>query len=163
MSDDHSVFDAEVNAFVDWCDSHHLDLNVSKTKEMVIDYRRKNKTDAPPCVIKGQTVERVGVYKYLGTIVDDKLSFHENTQAIHTKCRQRLNILFQLRSFMVSSKILQRCYNAYIQSVLTFSIVCWFGSVTGKERMKLNGIVSLCEKVIGIKLDRLATVYNDRT
>ena len=60
-----------------WCDEHHLDLNVSKTKEMVVDYRRSKKTTVPPCVIKDQTVERVSEYKYLGTIVDDKLNFEK--------------------------------------------------------------------------------------
>ena len=29
--------------FVDWCDSNHLVLNVTKTKEMVIDFRKQTK------------------------------------------------------------------------------------------------------------------------
>ena len=31
----------EVMFFVDWCDSNHLVLNVTKTKEMVIDFHKQ--------------------------------------------------------------------------------------------------------------------------
>ena len=54
-----------LNDFIAWCDSAHLHLNVSKMKDMVIDYRRKS----PPTqvtAINGQPVEVVGSYKYLG-------------------------------------------------------------------------------------------------
>ena len=43
-----------------------LDLNVSKTKEMVIDFKR-NQTDIPPLFIQDKEVERVNEYKYLGS------------------------------------------------------------------------------------------------
>lgn len=56
-----------------WCDKAFLQLNVAKTKDMVIDFRSK-----PPAVqltiIKGQVVEGVETYKYLGTIIDKKLT-----------------------------------------------------------------------------------------
>ena len=31
----------EVKSFVNWCDANHLVLNISKTKEMIIDFRKK--------------------------------------------------------------------------------------------------------------------------
>ena len=57
-----------LNYFIAWCDSAHLHLNVSKTNDMVIDYRRK----PPPTQvtsINGQPVEVVASYKYLGSII----------------------------------------------------------------------------------------------
>ena len=63
-SDDH--FEEEVHKFVSWCSENSLDLNVGKTQEMVIDFRRS--ADAPrPLFINGQEVTRVDSYKYLGT------------------------------------------------------------------------------------------------
>ena len=41
-------------------------LNVSKTKELVTDFRQKP-AYLPDLVIKGEKVERVSRYKYLGT------------------------------------------------------------------------------------------------
>ena len=55
----------EVMSFVDWCDYNHLVLNVTKTKEMVIDFR--NQTKVPDLiVIKENDVERVETFKYPG-------------------------------------------------------------------------------------------------
>ena len=33
-----------INTFVDWCDNNYLELNVSKTKEMIIDFQTKQTT-----------------------------------------------------------------------------------------------------------------------
>ena len=52
----------KVMSFVDWCDSNHLVLNVTKTKEMVIDVRRQTKVP-DLIVIKENYVERVETFK----------------------------------------------------------------------------------------------------
>ena len=38
--DDVSEFQSQVNNFVDYCDRNYLELNVSKSKEMIVDFRR---------------------------------------------------------------------------------------------------------------------------
>lgn len=54
--------------FVDWCDRSFLQLNIPKTKDMHIDLRRTPRATELTS-IKGQTVECVDNYKYLGTII----------------------------------------------------------------------------------------------
>ena len=49
-----------------WCRDNSLNLNVKKTKEMLIDFR-KAPTVIPDLFIDGVKVERVTKYKYLGT------------------------------------------------------------------------------------------------
>jgi hypothetical protein len=51
--------------FVQWCANNFPEINVKKTKEMEIDFRR-NKTPLPPMTINGESVDRVTTYKYLG-------------------------------------------------------------------------------------------------
>ncbi len=63
-----------ISDFVEWCEESHLHLNVLKTKDMIIDFR-KNVPMHKVTYIKGHTVESVQSYKYLGTIIDSKLSF----------------------------------------------------------------------------------------
>ena len=48
--------------FVDWCDQNYLQLNIGKTKEMVIDFRRKVPV-YNDVVAKGETVEKVETYR----------------------------------------------------------------------------------------------------
>lgn len=38
---DESAYREEIRAMVDWCDAHNLQLNVQKTKEMIVDFRKK--------------------------------------------------------------------------------------------------------------------------
>ena len=47
-----------------------LHLNVSKTKEICIDFRR-NRTVISPIVINGEPVEQVDSFKYLGVTLDE--------------------------------------------------------------------------------------------
>ncbi|KAI3374567.1 hypothetical protein L3Q82_021133 [Scortum barcoo] len=54
-----------VDNFVEWSEQNHLRLNVNKTREMVIDFRRK-KMPSQPLRIRGEVVEEVEDYKYLG-------------------------------------------------------------------------------------------------
>ena len=53
-----------------------LDLNVKKTKQMLIDFR-KAPTVITDLFNDGVKVERVTVYKYLGTVLDNKLNFNQ--------------------------------------------------------------------------------------
>ena len=49
-----SNYIAEVYRFVKWCEENYLILNVSKTKEMIIDFRRQKST--PPPLVKLYTL-----------------------------------------------------------------------------------------------------------
>ena len=59
--------------FVNWCDKNYLYLNVSKSKEVCIDFR-KNQRCPKPVYIKGEAVGRVETYKYLGVVFESKLN-----------------------------------------------------------------------------------------
>ena len=84
MSDSESVLEASVKEFSDWCTQNFLELNVGKTKEMVVGFKRDG-TDVAPLATGGQTVESVQEYRYLGTVIDDKFTFNKNTAKIYLK------------------------------------------------------------------------------
>ena len=62
-NDDNTTFLPEAENFVKDCEDNFLELNVSKTKEMIIDFR-KDSIPPPPVVINDSEVERVSEYKY---------------------------------------------------------------------------------------------------
>ena len=92
-----------VDSFVEWSEQNHLRLNVDKTREMVIDFRRK-KMPSQPLRIRGEVVED---YKYLGMVIDNRLDWKSNTEAVYKKEMSRLYFLRKLRSFNVCSKMLE--------------------------------------------------------
>ena len=73
-----------VERFSNWCRDNSLDLNVKKTKEMLIDFR-KAPTVTPDLFPDGVKVERVTEYKYLGIVLDNKLNLNKNIDFIHSQ------------------------------------------------------------------------------
>ena len=62
---DESSYREEVEQLITWCKVNHLSVNVDKTKEMVVDYRRAQR-DHEPLNIHGSTVEIMKSTKFLG-------------------------------------------------------------------------------------------------
>lgn len=57
----------EVKHLMNWCFRNNLDLNIAKTKEMTVDYcGNPKKTLLPTLCIKGEEVERVESFKFMG-------------------------------------------------------------------------------------------------
>ena len=95
--------------------------------------------------IGGVKVERVTEYKYLGTVLDNKLNFNKNSDFIHKICQPRLFGLQKLRSLNVSATVLHTFYRSCIESVLTFSFLqSWFGGLNVKSKNVLNKVVNVC-------------------
>ena len=89
-----------VQDFLEWCNSNHLRLNTTKTKEMAVDFRRP-KPHPESVIINGDCVEQVQTYKYPGVQLDDKLDWAANTDALCKKAQSRLYFLRRLESFNV--------------------------------------------------------------
>lgn len=70
-----------VENFVRWCDTNHLQLNIGKTKELVVDFRRRRKSSPTPITIRGEEVEVVDNYKFLGVHLNNKLDWSNNSEA----------------------------------------------------------------------------------
>ena len=154
----HSVYLKEVDKFITWCNDNYLNLNVKKTKELIIDFRR-NPEVIPDLVINDEKVERVLEYKYLGTVLDHKLTFNSNTRVIQKKCQPRIYFLQKLRSLGVNQSVLGNFYRCFIQPVLTFGFLCWFGGLSVKNRNVLMRIVNMCGKVVGDRQMSMSMMY----
>ncbi len=152
-----------LSMFVKWCDGNYLDLNVQKTKELVIDFRKSGCGLSPVAsIIHGEDVQIVDSYKYLGTVFDSKLKFAQNTESIVKRGQQRIHLLRKLNSFSVSEGILSCFYHSFIESLLTFSFICWYNGLAVKERNSLNQIVKVCSKIIGVQLKDLGSLWKER-
>ncbi len=150
-----------LSEFVNWCDDNFLYLNVSKTQEMFIDFRHAN-TGHRASVIHGVEVQRIESYKYLGTVFDSHLKFDINTESIVKRGQQRIHLMRKLNSFNVSVRILSNFYCSFIESLLTFSSVCWFNGLSINYKNSLNSIVKVCSKTIGVKQRDLCSLWENQ-
>ncbi len=74
-NNDETHYREEVAQLAEWCGANNLSLNVEKTKEVVLDFRRRNSTDHPPLTIDSSTVERVSSTKFLGVHITEDLTW----------------------------------------------------------------------------------------
>ncbi|XP_051278345.1 uncharacterized protein LOC127375945 [Dicentrarchus labrax] len=147
--------------FVTWCDSNHLRLNTTKTKEMVVDLRRP-RAHPEPVTINSDHVELVQTYKYLGVHLDDRLDWTANTDALCRRGQSRLYFLRRLASFNICKKLLQIFYQTVVASALFYTAVCWGGSIKKKDASRLDKLVRKAGSVLGTELDRLTSVAERR-
>ncbi|KAI3351857.1 hypothetical protein L3Q82_020680 [Scortum barcoo] len=125
-----------VGDFAAWCHTNHLQLNTSKTKELVIDFGR-SRPRPRPVLLEGAEVEAVDSYKYLGLWLDNKLDWTTHTSHLYGKTQSRMYFLRRLRAGGA----------AYPR----------------KDTSRLDKLIRRAGSVVGTKLDSLVTVAESRT
>lgn len=77
----------------------------------------------PTIIIKDQKIDMLGAYKYLGTIIDNKLNFNAGTESIYKKGPSK-NIFLQ--RLLVSNVDRKMVTLSFIESMLSLSLIPWF-------------------------------------
>ncbi len=161
-NNDETAYLDEVEELTSWCQDNCLSLNVSKTKELIVDFRKKQQRPYTPLKISETPVERVSSFKYLGVNISEDLTWTTHIQTQVNKARQRLYHLRQLRKFRVSPTILTFFYSGTIESVLTQCISVWCGNSTSQDCKALQRVVRLAECISGSTLPSLQDIYLKR-
>ena len=161
-NDDETIYRKEVEDLVGWCNANNLELNVSKTKEIVIDFR-KNKQPIIPLSINGENVEQVKSFKFLGTTISEDLKWECHVSCSVRKANQRIFFLRQLRKFRVSQNILRNFYRSTIESILAFSITVWYSGMSEADKKHINRVMKNAGKIIGQTVPTLEEIFHSRT
>ncbi|KAI4875038.1 hypothetical protein NFI96_007082 [Prochilodus magdalenae] len=151
---DKTAYRDEVSALSEWCCHNRLSLKISKTKEMIVDYRKLQRGGHSPLYINGAEVERVSSFRFLRVHLTDDLSWSLHTNKVVKSARQHLFFLKRLRKFGLPPDILTNFYRCTIES-----ITVWYGSCTAYDRKALRRVVRTAESIIGSKLPDLQDIY----
>ncbi|KAK3556603.1 hypothetical protein QTP70_010795 [Hemibagrus guttatus] len=123
---DESAYRQDVEQMAACCSLNSLDLNMLKTVEMIVDFRR-NTPALPTLIIMNSTVPTVESFRFLGTTISQEWDTH--IDSIVKKAQQRLYFLRQLRKFNLPQELLTHFYSA-----VTESLLCTSTTVCVKER-----------------------------
>ena len=83
----------EINKVYEWLNNNCLQLNITKTKSMLIRNCRLNITINLNVKINNVMIEKVHKFKYLGCIIDENLAFSDHCKYITNKIAKKVNLL----------------------------------------------------------------------
>ena len=122
-----------------WSLVNNLHLNLLKTKEILIDFR-KNKVPISPLQINGVSVSQVNEPKLLGVIISRDLKWDSHVKHIHQKASKRLYYLRELKRSGVPTKLLCKVYISIIRPVLEYACPVWCCSLSKEMRKLLESV-----------------------
>ncbi|XP_077599374.1 UBAP1-MVB12-associated (UMA)-domain containing protein 1 isoform X1 [Stigmatopora nigra] len=158
---DESAYRDEVDKLSSWCSANNLTLNTAKTKEIILDFRKRS-TDLAPLLINGVCVDRVQSFKFLGVHVTDRLSWSTNTTVLVKKAQKRLHFLRVLRRDKLDTKLLATFYRATVESILTYGITVWYTGSTTADKKAIQRVINTAQKIVGCSLPTLEDIANPR-
>ena len=132
----------ELTKVKSWLELNKLSLNVQKTSFMIFSKGRV-KHDF---VIKfgNSNLNQCAETKYLGVILDDKLSWIPHIKSIQKKVSSSTWALSRLQRF-VPTESLKKVYYGLVHAKLTYCISCWGGA---KNLKKLESLQNRAVKII---------------
>jgi hypothetical protein len=117
------------NSIVEWSNRNNTRLNTKKTKEMVISFK-KHHVNIPPLTLNNSTIDRVTVFRLLGVLLNNTLSWEDNTNLLISKCAPRLYYLKQLKRSGMRQKDLLVYYKAIVRPVVEYACPVWHPGLT---------------------------------
>eukprot|EP00061_Rhincodon_typus_P001647 g15368.t1 len=142
---DKSKYRRGIAGLVTWCNENSLSLNISKTKELTIDFRKKG--EHVPIYINGTEVKRVKSIKFLGVTITNDLSWTSHVDGTVRVAQQSLVFLRRLRKFGMSIRSFTNFYRCTIESLLSGCIMAWSGNCSAQDHKKLQNVVCTSQTI----------------
>ena len=112
------VADIALDALYKWFVANKLSVNLDKTCFMVFP---DSKTDDVRLTLNGIQIKKVTSCRYLGVIIDNKLSWAEHIKHVYNKLVRYTSIFYKLRNIL-PNKVLHDVYFALVHSHLMYAI-----------------------------------------
>lgn len=117
------------------CTANVLELNVSKTKELVVDFQR--------------------TYPWSSAIL-------EFNKWAATGSQESTPETFLFKKCGISRNAMVQFYRAAVESILTYAITVWFGNMSAEDRRQLDKVVRTASRIVGCDLPPLSDIYKAR-
>ena len=107
-----------------WLIANKLSLNVKKSNSLL--FRTKNEPSSIKInlVLNGSPIEEKCKAKYLGVILDHKLTYEHHIKQIRSKLIKGNAILAKVRHY-IPTNLLTNTYNAHIQPHIDYGYILW--------------------------------------
>ena len=128
----------ELNKVNSWLSLNKLSLNTDKTKCMTFHTRQKN-IDQLTFSINGKQIENVKLFKFLGIMFDEHLTWKNHITMITNKLSKVIGILNRLKHIYPQQALLS-IYNALFLSHMTYGLLLWGNQVVQVSKLQKKSI-----------------------
>jgi hypothetical protein len=132
----------EVNNVLTWAVSNNIEINKTKTKEMVFKFKL---SVGFPLLIPD--IERVDEVKLLGILINNRLDWKSHINFICKKLAQRSFLIYYFKRNGFSTKELYVLYNALFLPLLTYALSAW-GGCNKKSVNSIDMILNRMRKIM---------------
>ena len=138
-----STINSELNRVTDWIKANKLSLNLKKTYYMLFS---NTLTTLPANILFDKVpIEKVKNTKFLGIIIDDKLSWKSHTDNLSKLISRNIGVLNKLK-YMFPSSVLLSLYFTLCFPYLNYGILAWGNSTC----QQLNRLLLLQKKAMRV-------------
>ena len=132
-----------------WSKLNGLFVNVTKTKEMLIYFRKGFvPNDVPVLRTEDNQIEQVDSFQLLGVVISSDLTWKAHVSHIVSKASKRLYIVYQLLRAGVSSSDVLTVYCALIRSVLEYCAPVWHCGLSQAQTDEIEAVQRRALKLI---------------
>lgn len=133
------ILQGAINNLEIWAEHNGHSFSAIKTKYMI--FSRRNQEYNLNLRLNGQRLEKVTTHKFLGLILDSKLTWKTHLKELKIKCLRQLNLLRVVsnKNQGVRRQTLIKLYKIFVLSVLNYGSII-YGSARERELKKLDVI-----------------------
>ena len=110
-----------------WFKDNWMHLNIGKCNYIIYAYKTPTWANDLEIKINDIKIERVTAVKYLGLILDEKLTWRNNSEYIQTKLRKQNFLFYHLKNYFNITH-LKRIYKPLYEASFTYGIIHWGAS-----------------------------------
>ena len=118
-----TIINEELNKLSIWLASNKLTLNIEES-HYVISHRARLKQSNINITLSNISLERLTFTKFLGVIIDEKLSLTMHISYIKNKISKAMGIIIKARKYL-NKKSLVNLYHSFVFPYLTYCIEIW--------------------------------------
>ena len=122
-----SIYNKELSYVTDWLNANKLTLNVEKSN-LVLFRSTKKTVETLNIKIKGEQIQEKDYTKYLGILIDNKLSWNCHIKHVNLKISKGIGIVTKLRRYL-SKGVLKTLFYTFVQPHIDYELLVW-GSAT---------------------------------
>ena len=131
----------------DWTMKKKMVLNEKKTKNIMFNFTNKYQFTTK-LTLNNEPLEIPNKVRLLGTIINSKLKWDDNTNDLIKRAHKRMQILYKAANYTKSKKDLKDIYITFIRSIVEQSSVVWHSSLTNKNRSDLERVQKVTVRII---------------